>query len=254
VPPLLLVLAAFALLPDKVGSQSFVDLRVPVAALFLLIAATDVSVRRRALGRAAVALLVGLGAARVGGIAWQWSSYRPVEADYRAAFSSIEPGGTLFVAEEPPDHAAAGVPPDLLPPSILAVLGDRPGRLYNRLQRTIYVHRLVTPPHIDALAAIGRPVFVPTIFAEPWRNPLVARERFSALRAAGWRLLRAGTDEELAAVVGRLAAVQAATAPGRPAYLLVLAIGSKRLSVPAAADLVRTGGHFRLLRLRAPPG
>jgi hypothetical protein len=249
VPAILLVMA-FALLPNHLGGTAYVDTRLPVAILFLLIASTDATVRRRGMALALVLPLVALMVIRAVGLSMQWQAYDMVVAEYRAAFEKLAPESTLFAAHLPGNDTATGVPRPL-PENIVAGLSPGLQRIYDFEFRLLYARRLLTPSSIPSLAVLDRPVIATTVFVSRTQNPLALRQRFEPLVSdSGKPRLRLDTREEVATLMHELRERhQSAGREDDPAYLLLFSVGGDFSHLPPDARIVAAGSHFRLVRL-----
>jgi hypothetical protein len=249
VPAILLVMA-FVLLPNHLGGTAYVDTRLPVAILFVLIASTDVTVRRRGMALALVLPLIALMVTRAVGLCMQWQAYDMVVAEYRAAFEELAPESTLFAAHLSGNYTATGVPRPL-PENIVAGLSPGLQRIYDFEFRLLYARRLLTPSSIPSLAVLDRPVIATTVFVSRTQNPLALRQRFEPLVSdSGKSRLRLDTREEIATLMHELRERQrSAGREGSPAYLLLFSVGGDFSHLPADARTVGAGSHFRLVRL-----
>jgi hypothetical protein len=142
--PLALLYAPLAALvylvtPMELADAALVDVRLPVAFLFFLIAMTDWQPRRPGEARLFLGAIVALLALHLAVITAQWQGYGRVLADMLRSFDRIERGSRVLVAINP-----AG-----------ARLTDK-----TALQ------------HLPALAAIERSAMVSSLFTHPGKQPL----------------------------------------------------------------------------------
>lgn len=92
------MLALFPLVPTILMGTGWVDRRVPVLALALVVAGTDVAARAVPGGIRTVAALAAIGVARVGLLAALWSTTWGRDlADLRALAAEVEPGRRVLV-------------------------------------------------------------------------------------------------------------------------------------------------------------
>ena len=220
------LILAFFLLPHAMNWVGLVDVRVPMALLFFVIAALRVELTRIAAARALVAVLVVLLAIRVSATGHQWVQFdRLVDAHLRA-FEALAPESTLFTARQPLPHSWA---------------------------RRMYVDRLAYPPHIGALANVERPILSTSGFLKEGHQPIELQARFRPLKAhqkEGPVDVAGGAG--LCEFVARMAELQHAAAPQRSAYLLLQDRGQPPLDLPTALDVVADGPGFRLIRIYRP--
>jgi hypothetical protein len=234
---------AFGLIPREVPPASFIDTRVPFALLLLALAATDAVPRRRHLAVVLAAGLAGLVVLRDAAVTWQWASFEPHVAAYRAAFRQLPPGSTLFVGQEltkawrlPPDEVSVWRP---TPTNVRA-------RLYALLVHWMSTARVAAPLHLGTVAVLEAGAFVPQTFAETGLQPIAVREPWAeARRLQGCDPLLIAHDTELAGLAARFRAV----AFGQPAFLLLVARGPMALALPAGVREIGRGPSFRLLCL-----
>ena len=241
---------ALVLLPNHLGSTAYLDTRLPVAILFVLIASTDVTVRRPGMALALVLALVALLVTRAVGLSTQWQTYDITVAESRAAFEKLAPESTLFAAHLPGNYAATGVP-RLLPENIVAGLPPSLQRIYDFEFRLLYARRLLTPSSIPSLAVLDGPVIATTVFASRTQNPLALRQRFEPLEGdSGKSRLRLDTPERVATLMQELRQRQrTAGREGSPAYLLLFSLGGDFSQLPEGTRVVAAGSDFRLIRL-----
>jgi hypothetical protein len=151
---LLLAGITYLIVPGTVLNVDVVDIRLPVAFVFFLIA----MVRWRIDTPTAAVLFNGIigavVAVRVLGVAAAWQVYSDIVSDYEESFAQIEPGSRVLVTRD----IAAG--------------WQGSG---NRV--TIGMDRLTTL-HLPALATIERSCLVP-IFADPGKQILTIRRPYS---------------------------------------------------------------------------
>ncbi len=147
--PFWLLATSFLLMPAVLFGSGFAGYRLPIAIVWLLIAASSWRPGpewRRKLGMAVVAVLL---VARVGAIVGDWRLYHEYQTEFLQAIESVPVGSRVLpyvVAEDSYEF-------------------------------------LVRPPkqHLASLAVIRRSVFLPTLFADPGKQPLVLTEDYRAL-------------------------------------------------------------------------
>ncbi len=146
--PFWLLTTSFLLMP-AVLFGGVAGYRLPIAIVWFLIAATSwrpAPKWTRKLGVAVVAVLLTV---RIGAIANEWRLYHEYQTEFLQAIESVPMGSTILpyvVAEDSYDS-------------------------------------LIRPPkqHVASLAVIERSVFLPTLFADPGKQPLVLTEAYQAL-------------------------------------------------------------------------
>jgi len=223
--PLALLGATFLVMPHALFGALYADARLPVAVMLVAIAALDVRrlpPRAVALGGAA---LVALLAGRSVGVARDWQSFAPVHARHEAAFALLPPGAVLWAATAAPYPSLA-----YRSPAELA---------------------LWHPPlkHVASLASVGRDVFVPSTWADPFKQPIAVPPRYQAAKALqGDNPFQTPGAAALDSVV---AAIRGLRAPGEAAHDFLL------LSHPAALQgtpspglaAIAQGPTFTLFRI-----
>lgn len=147
------LLVAFVLMPPTLRDTAFVDVRVVVAALFVVPAFIDIAwpsagLRRLAKGLAGLLVLANIGVALQVQLA-----YREDFAELRRSFALIAPGSAVLVA-----HAGEGRDPPL-----------------NRAEYPMY--------HAPVLAVAYADALVPTFFTYPGKQPVTPRPAYARLDA-----------------------------------------------------------------------
>jgi hypothetical protein len=146
--PLLLLTSAALAVPywsyGRFGGVWGLDVRLWVALSFLAVAGLRFCGPEKA-GRLLAAVLIGLFAVRVYQIADDWRVYDRQIAEYRAAAAIITPGARILQVQEETSPVA-----------------DEPGAF-----RDVYYH-------FTNYSVIDRSVFLPTLFTDPTKQPIVA--------------------------------------------------------------------------------
>jgi len=171
--PLLLLTAVALAAPHwtygRFGGVWGLDVRLWVALSFVAVAGLGFREPRNA-GRIFAAVVIGLFAVRVYQIAGDWRVYDRQIAEYRTAAAAITPGARLLQVQE----------------KTLPVAGE-PGAF-----RDIYYH-------FTNYSVIDRSVFLPTLFTDPTKQPIVTAPEFAEIDTpVGWPMrpgeLRAWAD------------------------------------------------------------
>lgn len=210
---LVVLFAAYLLLPSQMLSGSGVDRRLPIALFLLLIAATApvVPLPRRA------ALAIGIAVAtifiaRMSLIEKTWLDASRVYAADIAAIDTLPEGAKLAVAYPDRETNAGGIP----------------------------------ELHVAPLAAMRREAFVPTLFAYASQQPITLRPPYDALAGATspnwiWGGFVAGNATE-----------RAASAAVLKDYDYVAFASRDPFTVPPSDCLIPlpSPAHFRLFKLR----
>jgi hypothetical protein len=262
-PPLAACVLLFLAFPFAHAGVTYLDTRMPAAIAFLAVATLDVTRRPGRPARLVLACFAALVLLRVGVVTAQTLQFGRVVHGYERAFDRLPAGATLLIgredhASDPADDVATSRPAHDGSPADLRTKGKEKGSRYltvSSIVAKLDKRRLRQPPHVDALASIGREVFVPSLFAKAGVQPLVVDPRFAALKALqGDSALRIDTTAQLAALEARLAG-QASGAG--PLYLLLQEAGHRGLPSLAGAEVAAAGEGFRLLCLpdagRPPP-
>src|SRR5665213_360337 len=142
--PLAALVIADIGLPHQLGEGTFVDYRMPTVLALFLSASLGWREGERRTRRVAESLVLLLFAFRMGAMLWQWHSWQPDFAQYRAAFAQLPEGAKLLPLAEDPN----ALDPLQHPP-----LG-----------------------HIAALAVSERGALIPDLFAERGHQLLRYRE------------------------------------------------------------------------------
>lgn len=153
--PLLLLTVAALLAPfwtyGRFGGVWGLDVRLWVALSFAAAAGLEFHGPRNA-GRMLAAVMLGLFAVRIYQIVDHWQVYDRQIAEYRQAAMVIEPGARILQSQE-----------RTLP------VADEPGAI-----RDIYYH-------FTNYSVIDRSVFLPTLFTDPAKQPVVAAPGFAEI-------------------------------------------------------------------------
>jgi hypothetical protein len=226
--PLVVLLLTFLALPHGMGPGTLVDIRVPAALLFILIAASRVSFRRLVVARAFAGLVGALLLVKIAGLSWSWLAFDTLVGQYIAAFDRLAPESTLFVARQAVPRSWA---------------------------QRMYVDRVREPPHVASLAALREDVFVPSLFAAPGAQPIELQPRFARMNAyQGFWAVEVGTEEPLDEAVDTFIGLQREASPSKAAYLLLFDRATPPLAPPDDARLIAAGPGFRLFEIYTPPG
>ena len=147
--PFWLLTTSFLVMPAVLFGSGFAGYRLPIAIVWFLIAASSWRPGPRWRPKVGVALVSVLLAVRVGAIAGDWRLYHEYQTEFLQAIESVPVGSRVLpyvVAEDSYEF-------------------------------------LVRPPkqHLASLAVIQRSVFLPTLFADPGKQPLVLTEPYRAL-------------------------------------------------------------------------
>jgi hypothetical protein len=215
--PLLILLAAQILMPNRLFGAAGVDHRMPLMLGLVLIASSDgFALPRRRTGTIAAGLAL-LFLARMAVLTSVWIENDRVLEPLAAALMDLPRGSKLAVA---------------YPPSALHVSRRDPPVV-----------------HVAALAVIGADAFVPTLFVDPRHQPLALRQPYAALAAAAspgdfWDVLVDGRPEPEARVAAALAQ-----------YDFILLAGGGPFAPQAAAplDLRAEGAGAKLFAVRREP-
>jgi hypothetical protein len=150
--PLVILVAAQLLMPNRILGAAGVDHRMPLVLALVLIAATDGIARDRRRQLAIAAVFGGLFIARIAVVTDVWIAQDRALAPMVAALERLPKGSRLAVA---------------FPPSVVNVSRRDPPVV-----------------HLASYAAIGADAFVPTLFVDPGQQPLRFTPDEAALAAA----------------------------------------------------------------------
>lgn len=157
----------YVVLPFDLMSTSYLDVRVPVMAGYLVFAGIDFA---RVGSRARGAILAGgaaLFAVRMAVVMVVWAGHRDDLAQLRRVIAGVPPGATVLLMSVPrkdaPDYWEAG---------------PRSRALSNTLR---------TDFHLPALILIERGAYWSVLFANPAQQPIRLRPRYEHLKAASER-------------------------------------------------------------------
>jgi hypothetical protein len=219
-----LLVLTFIVMPESLFGSHFGDARLPVAILFVAIASTDIVAGTGRWWRVACLGALALLAVRSAAIAADWMRSDREIAPLVTALGTVPDGSTIYAA-------TAGLFPNLA---------------WRDATELAYWH----PPlkHMVSLASIGRDIFVPATFADPFKQPIRVAPAFAAIKAFQDDVpFKTPTQAELSAVVRKIAELPAAGAGAQ--YLLLLYPELLRGDIPQTARIAARGAHFLLLRL-----
>ncbi len=220
--PILLLILTFVVMPYGLFGSLYADARLPIAILLVIIAALDLRpLPRRVLIRGTTVVLALL-IARDTAIARAWYADEQVIAEYRAAFNVLPPGSTLYTASAEPFPKLA-------------------------YASSVELARWHPPiKHLASLASIGHDIFVPSTWADPFKQPIaVAPEDMAAKQLQGDNPFQTPTADSLAEVVARIRALHG---PGAQFLLLLRPDAMTGTPPPDLAQTVR-GATFTLFRI-----
>jgi hypothetical protein len=227
VTALVLLVVTFAVMPFYLFGSQFGDARLPIAILLVAIAATAVTgVSRRTrlvVGLCALALLT----VRSVAIASDWAASDRRIAAFTEAFRLLPDGTTLYAT----------------------TAGPYPTIDYRDAAGLALWH----PPlkHVVSLASLGRPIFVASTWADPYKQPMGVVVAMAPIKEFQQdNPLQTPTVAELDAVIARIHELHGAAAPMSPPDCLLL-INPDRFqgALPANTPIIARGADFVLLRL-----
>lgn len=155
---LIFLLITYLAMPGHLMGVVLVDIRLPVAIVFILIGASRPQLRPQRLQRAVVGLLAVFLVFRSLVLCLEWRRYDAIIDEYRQAYTRLPAGSVLFVGFES--------------------------------RAVSFWHRVTDlkgwqPPlqHVGALATIDRTVFVPAIWAHPERQTIRLKPKWDQIHA-----------------------------------------------------------------------
>ena len=223
--PIALLVFTFIVMPYGLFGSLYGDARLPIAVLLVMIASVDLGPVPHRMLIASTALAVGLLIARDAAIARAWHAEAPVIAEYRAAFEALPAGSTLYTASAEPF------------PKLAYASAAELARWHPPLK------------HMASLASIGHDVFVPSTWADPFKQPIAVPPRDMAAKPLqGDNPFQTPTADGLADVVARIRALRG---PGSMAleFLLLLRPDALTGTPPPGLVAVAHGGTFTLFRI-----
>lgn len=222
--PLLLLGVTFLVMPDSLFGSLYGDARLPVAIALVAVASFDLArlaPRHAALG---AALLVLLLAGRNIAIARAWQATAPVLGGHMEAFDRLPPGSRLWAA----------------------TAGAYPRIGWRSAEELALWH----PPlkHVASLASVGREVFVPSTWADPFKQPIsLPPEHMPAKLVQGDNPFKTPRAEDLEQALQAIRRLRKAGAP--PDFLLLSYPAQLQGALPAGLAKVAEGPDFLLMRI-----
>ena len=223
--PLLLLGVTFAVMPYSLFGSLYADARLPVAILLVAIASIDLQRIAPRTMLAGAALLVLLLAGRNVAISRSWMATEAVFTRYRAAFATLPAGSTLWAA----------------------TAGPYPTLAYRNAAELAMWH----PPlkHVASLAAVGRDIFVPATWADPYKQPITVPPQYRVIKLLqGDNPFKTPTAEALSAVLSSIRRVRAENAAA-PDFLVLSYPARLQGALPPGVAPVAAGPDFLLLRI-----
>jgi hypothetical protein len=205
-PALVVLVVAFTVLPFCTHTAAFIDTRIPILGVFVLIAMT----RPAAVPRPLAVLFAAAALGRVAVIAYAFNAHNADLAGYRAAIATVPPGAKVAIV------SARAEPPR----------GPEP------ISRNVLM-KLDALIHVAGLLLIEHDAFWPLLFNAPGKQPVVVRPPYARLAMheswpVSWRELETPTE------AGRLVAPYLSN--WRHDFDYVVCIYANRLADPAALD------------------
>jgi hypothetical protein len=225
IPTIALLLVTFVVMPYGLFGSLYADARLPIAILFVMIAAVDLRPLPSRTLVVGISLALVLLVARDAAIAREWHAEAPVIEAYRKAFDALPAGSTLYVASAEPFPKLA----------------------YASAAELVRWH----PPlkHLASLASVGHDVFVPSTWADPYKQPIaVLPRRLAAKQLQGDNPFQTPTADKLGDVVARIQALRGAGATA-PEFLLLLRPDVLAGTPPPGLVAVAHGGTFTIFRI-----
>jgi hypothetical protein len=223
----LLLVAAFVVMPFYLFGSQFGDARLPIAILLVLIASMNVTV---AGGRARCVLALGamlLLCAHSIAIARDWRASDAIIAAITDAFRLLPDGTTLYAA----------------------TAGSYPSLDYRDAEGLALWH----PPlkHVVSLASLGRDIFVPSTWSDPYKQPMRVAPAFVPVKdLQGDNPFKTATTADLNRAIARIHQLRALAAQGTPPdCLLLLYPDWFRGELPPDVTVIARGVDFALLQL-----
>jgi len=161
---LLLLAAAWLVLPFAIGGGTFLDSRIPLMLALTLAAGVRPPAMSRRIARAVFALAVAAFLMEIVPIGVIWRGHEAQIADLRRTIAPVPPGSRVLVVSAPME------PND--------PYWRAPGALALGIFRTDY--------NLGALLAIDRQAFWPGLFADPSQQPIAVQPPYADLAAPGW--------------------------------------------------------------------
>ena len=217
------LIVVYLALPHHMDPAAFVDSRIPVAILFVIIASLQISFDRPFAGVLATVVITCLISAKSAVLAQDWRRHDEVIREYSEAFDRIRDKSTLFVAAQQVPYSWT---------------------------RKHYVWRMQSPQHVADLATLTGSIFVPSVFALSGQHTIKVREKFDPLkRYQGSDPIEIKDGQHFAEVIENLVALHKQVSPHRTAYLLLLDRGKPRIPLPRGVSLIESGSGFRLIEI-----
>ncbi len=222
--PVGLLVLTFIVMPYGLFGSLYADARLPIAILLVVIASLDLGAVPPKMLIAGVWGAMALLVVRDAAIAREWHAEAPVIAEYRAAFDVLSPGSTLYAASaEPYPKLAYDSPAEL-------------ARWHPPLK------------HMASLASIGHDLFVPSTWADPFKQPIVVEPREAAAKQLqGDNPFKTPTAESLADVITRIRALRGVGTPAE--FLLLVRPEAMTGATPSGLVPVAHGSTFTLFRI-----
>jgi hypothetical protein len=220
------LIVAYLILPHHMDPTDFVDSRVPVAILFFIVAATQVSFDDAFKATISVCLIAFLLVAKSLVLVMNWREHDVLIEEYLQAFDCMQAESTMFFAAQDAPRSWA---------------------------RKHYVWRMQSPPHVADLATLTGRIFVPSVYTLSGQHTIEVREKFADLKAyQSSDAIEIIDSEAFVRIVRDLVALHRQVSRDRAAYLLLLDQGEPPIPLPGGSHAVARGPGFRLIEIYSP--
>ena len=230
VPGLIVLCLLFFILPAKLASGSYVDVRLPVAILLLGMAGLDARIRRGTVSAILIALIAIAAMFKQGALAVQWRSFDPLINTIAATLDRLPTSSVIMEAECEPEFSD--------------VLG-------------VYRERQPSMTHLAAMASFDDTRFVASTWAIAGQQTIQVTHPYQPYydlqNSFGVSCATSAYRAELASIEGLAKAQQSAKLPVPPLYFMLIRPPTPE-TLSDSADLIAQDRRFELYAIRNKSG
>lgn len=222
-PGLIILSALYFILPNRMATGSYVDSRLPIAIVFLLIAALDLKFResRKKTANLLIGVLVLAFTVKQVAITVLWRSFTASIDQVIESFAKLPDKAIIFTSECKPG-------------------GDTVSGVYNSRQPAM--------EHLASAAAFSRPMYAVGTFAIRGQQPIRVVDRYGSYEHLQADFSPTCELSQYVLRINKIQTLQRSVAERHPVFLFLIR-PPEGVTVPAAARLEQKGANFSLYRV-----
>jgi len=222
--PITLVLITYFVMPYYgLLTGAYIDTRIPIAIVLLIIGCSQLTVKRKLWQRVAQYGLFGFLIIQSVFLSYDWHQYNAIIKEFTMAFSRLPTGAIMFVVSGASEPTPVGDRHQWQPPIL----------------------------HLGSLATLQKNVFVPVTWAHRSKQPIAVSKRYEAIKAfQGNSPVEINTAEKFSDFISHaIALTNRVDFPAGSAFLLVIDPENIPYEGVMRAKTVVSGLRFTLLQL-----